>query len=511
MRGARTGVQVPQDRRGRVHAGFQRCLVSVHIDDRPPRDAGFHARTGDSGRDPVDQARIERRRDDIVAPKGQFLAIGHGDFVRHILARQRGKGFGAGDLHLVVDGAGVDIQRATEQIRKAQHVVDLIGVIAAACGDDGVRADGVRLFGCNLWVWVRHGENHRVRGHAGDHVLRNGPLCADAKEHIGPMHRIGKAAGVGDHGMRRFPLVHAFGAALIDHTLGVGHDAVVMPRAHGFEQFQTGDPRRPCAVQHDLHILDLFARQMQRVQQARGTDHRGPVLVVVEHRNVHFFLEPLFDDETFGRFDVLKIDPAKGGAHQAHGIAEGVGVFGIEFDINRIDVGKAFEQNRFAFHHWLGRQRTQIAKAQHSRPVRDYGDQIALVGIIISGGRVGVDFLAGDRDAGGIGQRQVALRGHGDSRLNFPFARCRLHVELQRILAGQFVLGHVVPPLPAIHSGFRRTPATDTFRGFATRVRWIVCDQCLRGQDEHHSHTHDGPIPGDQGAASRCPAVLSHG
>ena len=95
---------------------------------------------------------------------------------------------------------------------------------------------------------------------------------------------------------------------------------------------------------------------MQRVDQTRRTDHRRAVLIVMKDRDIHLFLEALFNDETFRRLDVLKVDTAKRRTHQFACVNERLGVLGIQFDINRVHVGKAFEQNRLAFHHRLGCQ-----------------------------------------------------------------------------------------------------------------------------------------------------------
>ena len=40
-------------------------------------------------------------------------------------------------------------------------------------------------------------------------------------------------------------------------------------------------------------------------------DDRGAVLVVVEHRDVHQFAQPLLDDEAVRSLDVLQIDAAE--------------------------------------------------------------------------------------------------------------------------------------------------------------------------------------------------------
>ncbi len=148
----------------------------MHVDDRPARNTSIHSGLGNGWRDDMDQTRIKRGRNDVIAPEGQLAAIGHRHLIRDILARQFRKGMGAGDLHLIIDGAGVDIQGPPEQIRKAKNVIDLIGVIRPTGGHDCVGADGMCLFRCDLGVGVGHSENNGVFRHTRDHFRRHGPF-----------------------------------------------------------------------------------------------------------------------------------------------------------------------------------------------------------------------------------------------------------------------------------------------------------------------------------------------
>ena len=74
---------------------------------------------------------------------------------------------------------------------------------------------------------------------------------------------------------------------------------------------------------------------MQRVDQPGGGDDRGAVLVVVEHRNVEEFAQPLLDDEAFRRLDVFEVDAAKGRVQIAHAVDELVDVAGVDFEIDQ--------------------------------------------------------------------------------------------------------------------------------------------------------------------------------
>jgi hypothetical protein len=66
-------------------------------------------------------------------------------------------------------------------------------------------------------------------------------------------------------------------------------------------------------------------------------------------------------------------------------------------------IGEFLEQHRLALHHRLGRQRADIAEAQHGGAVGDDGNQVA---------RPRRSASHRDGNARGIGERQIALRRH---------------------------------------------------------------------------------------------------
>ncbi len=145
----------------------------------------------------------------------------------------------------------------------------------------------------------------------------------------------------------------------------------------------------------------------------------------------------MLDDETFRRLDILEIDPAPALAEIFHAVDEFGWILGRDFEIDGVDVSEALEQHRFAFHHRLGRQCSEIAEAQNGGAVGDDGDEIAFGGVI-----VGAAFIFGDRqhrdgDTGGIRQGQVSLGGHRFGGDDFQLAGTALGVEQQRFLVGE--------------------------------------------------------------------------
>ena len=213
----------------------------------------------------------------------------------------------------------------------------------------------------------------------------------------------------------------------------------------------------PGAVDDHADVLEFPVGQEAGVDQAGGGDDRGAMLVVMEHRDVHPFLERLLDDEAVGRGDVLQVDPAETGAEQLDRIDEPLRVGGVDLEVDRIDVGEALEQHRLAFHHRLRRQRAEIAEAEDGGAVGNDGDEIALGGEVIGLARIGGDFFDRNGDAGRISEAEVALSRHRLGSDDLDLARPPAGVEIQRLVAREFdvALAHSL----SCRGGFRLVPA----------------------------------------------------
>jgi hypothetical protein len=120
----------------------------------------------------------------------------------------------------------------------------------------------------------------------------------------------------------------------------------------------------------------------------------------------------MIDQEAFGGLDVFQVDPAEAWLHHRDRLDQRVGIFAIELNVDRIDVGEALEQHRLAFHHRLRGERAKIAHAQDRGAVGDYRDQVALGGILIGIGGIVIDRLDRNRDTGRVSEAKVALGRH---------------------------------------------------------------------------------------------------
>lgn len=156
----------------------------------------------------------------------------------------------------------------------------------------------------------------------------------------------------------------------------------------------------PGAVDDDLHLLDAFAAQMQRIDERRRDDDGRSVLIVVHHRNVQLVDEPPFDLEALGRLDVLEVDPAEGGGDPPDGGHELLRIGGVDLDVEGVDAREVLEEHAFALHDRFGGQRADVAQPQHGGAVSDDRHQIAFDRIVVDLVRIVGDRQTGCRHAG---------------------------------------------------------------------------------------------------------------
>ena len=163
-RAARLLEQRPHDQAGLEDELAELLAVGVEVGDRPRRHARIHGGLRHRRRQLDDQARIERLGNDLVraeaaaacSPKARATTSDGS------LRASVGERAHAGDLHLVVDRRGADIERAAEDVGEAEDVVDLVGIVAAAGRHDGVVAHGSHVFRRDLGIGIGEREDQRL-------------------------------------------------------------------------------------------------------------------------------------------------------------------------------------------------------------------------------------------------------------------------------------------------------------------------------------------------------------
>ena len=431
---------------GAEHPARQAVAVAFKVFDGARGHARFHRGLGHGGRQRHQQARVEGARDQVFGAKARGFAGVGGTQVGGLAARQVGDGVHAGQLHFFVDRRRADVERAAEDVRETQGVVDLVREVAAAGGDDRVRARLAGEFRVDLGRRVGQGEDDRLVGHGLHHLRLEHATGGHAQEDVGAVDDFSQRTRRGVARIPRNAFVDAaraqVGAAGVQHAVAVDHVDVGGFDAQRHQHVQAGDAGRAGAADRQLDVGDVLADHVQRIDERGADDDGGAVLVVVEHRDLQPLAQLLFDHETLGRLDVFKVDAAEGGLEAGDDLDQLVRVVFVDFQVEHVDAGELLEQHALAFHHRLARQRADVAQAQHGGAVGDHAHQVAARGQRAGLARVGDDGFAGRGHARRIRQRQVALGHHGLGRRHLDLPRRCLAVVIEGGKLEVFLFGH---------------------------------------------------------------------
>jgi len=412
---------------GAEHVLRELLAIGCHVRDRAGGDAGVHRRLRDGRRQLHQQARIERARNQVLGAEYRHVAaIGRAQ-IGGFLSRQRRDRLDAGQLHRLVDGRCTDVERAAENVRETQGVIDLIRVIRTAGGDDAIGTGGARRVGIDLGIGIGQREDDRLRSHLRQHLGLEDPARREAQKDVGAIDHFRKRARLG---VARVAQLGAFqiGALAMQNAVMIHRTDVIRIQAQCNQHVQAGNPGRADTGGGHAHVLDLLADHFQRIEHRRTDDDRGAVLVIVEHRDFHPLAQLALDDETFGCLDVLQVDAAEGGLQAGDDLDQLVRIVLLHFDVEHIDAGEFLEQHALAFHHRLGRQRPDVAQPQHRSAIADHRHQIAARGERARLARILDDGLARGGHTGRIGQRQIALGNHRLGRNDLDLASRKLAV-----------------------------------------------------------------------------------
>ena len=139
----------------------------------------------------------------------------------------------------------------------------------------------------------------------------------------------------------------------------------------------------------------MLADQVQAVEHGGADDNGSAMLIVVEDRNFHPLAQLRLDVEAFRRLDVFQVDAAEGRLHGSNVLDQLVGIELIQLDVEDVDAGELLEQHTLAFHHWLGRQRADVAQTKDSRTIGNDANQVGARSQARGPGGIGDDGVAG--------------------------------------------------------------------------------------------------------------------
>ena len=108
----------------------QVLLVGLEVLDRRACHTALHGGLGDRCTDLCYQPRVDRFRNEVLRSESQVVhMIDLIHYVRYGLLGQAGNRFYGCHLHLLVDGLGMDVQCAAEDVGESDDVVDLVGIV----------------------------------------------------------------------------------------------------------------------------------------------------------------------------------------------------------------------------------------------------------------------------------------------------------------------------------------------------------------------------------------------
>ena len=328
-----------------------------------------------------------------------------------------------------------DIQRAAEDERKPEDVVDLVRIVAAAGGDDRVVAHLAHFLRQNLGHRIGQREDDRLRPHRLRHLARHRAGDGESHEHVGADERVGQGARVR---LEREPSLVRIGlavATLVNHAVAIAEHDVLAFHAEPNVVLGRGDRGGAGAREDDANVLDLLADDLERVEQGGAGNDRRAVLVVVEDRDAQRLAQRLFDVETVGRANVLEVDPADRRLEELAELDDVVGILRTHLEIEHVEVGELLEEIPFAFHHGLAGDRPDVAEAEHRGAVGDDGDEVALGRVRVREIVVALDLETRLGHARRVGERQVPLVGQRLGRHDGDLARPTGRMVVERVLA----------------------------------------------------------------------------
>src|SRR3989442_666158 len=199
----------------------------------------------------------------------------------------------------------------------------------------------------------------------------------------------------------------------------------------------------------DRDVGNRLADDLQRVDDAREVDRRGPLLVVVPDRDLALLPQPLKDVEALRLRDVLQVHAAERWRDQLDRLDDLLGVLRREREGERVDAAEVLEEERLALHDGQARLRSDVAEAEDPRPVGDDRDLIPFVRQGPDLLRVRLDVEARLGDAGRVPDCEVVEGPHGHARHDFDLA-----LVIRVVLRGLFF--REVRPAQVLLHLFRR-------------------------------------------------------
>ncbi len=209
-------------------------VISRPVFDGSACHSALHGSACYGGAYGCEQTGVEGGGDNVFTSKLEVgAAVGCVDYGGHGEFGYLGDGLDGVNLHGLVDLGGTAVERAAEYVGKAEHVVDLVGIVGASRGHDDVGACGCGCLVGNLGVGIGEGKHDGAWCHRLDHLGGHDILDREAEKYVGVFHGFGQC-GDGARGGKEGFLGVEVGALVGDHSLAVTHDDVFFLDAEGY-------------------------------------------------------------------------------------------------------------------------------------------------------------------------------------------------------------------------------------------------------------------------------------
>ena len=206
----------------------------------------------------------------------------------------------------------------------------------------------------------------------------------------------------------------------MERAAAVAADEVARPG--GTEHAGGGGSCGTGARHHDADVLEALVDDDERIQQRSQDDDRGPMLVVVEDRDVQLLPQAGLNVEAARRRDVLEVDAAEDRRNRGHDSHDFVRILRRKAHRPGVDSAELLEQDCLPLHHRQRCLRPDVTQPQNSSAVAHDRHRVLLDRQIPS-----LLGIVGDRprdacDTRRIGHRKVVARLERNLRDDFQLA-----------------------------------------------------------------------------------------
>ena len=232
-----------------------------------------------------------------------------------------------------------------------------------------------------------------------------------------------------------FIFVHPFFAAFVDDALRVAENDVLALHAEAHVMLGAGDARRSRAVEDHAHFADVFADNLQSIQQGGAGNDRGAVLVVVKDGNLHRLARGSSSIwKQSGALMSSRLIPPKVGSSNWQSLMISSGSWLFTSMSKTSTSAKRLKRTALPSMTGLPARAPMSPRPSTAVPLLSTATRLPRAGVLEGVLRILLDFKAGLGNAGRVGQAQIALRAARLGGRDFNLSGTRPVVIIEGLL-----------------------------------------------------------------------------